>query len=51
MRTSFILIIIFVEIFNMAVVRNFEVMLVRTNAELLCLVFCNFGQCHIFVSY
>jgi hypothetical protein len=29
-RTSFIWIIIFMEIFNMAVVRNFEVMLVQT---------------------
>jgi hypothetical protein len=31
---------------NMAMVRNFEVM-----AEQLCVEFCNFVKCHIFVNY
>jgi hypothetical protein len=35
----------------MAVFPNVEVMLVCTNTEPLCVEFCNFVQCHIFVSY
>jgi hypothetical protein len=51
MCTSFILIVIlFEKAFNMAMVRNFQVN-VGTNAEPLCVEFCNFVQCHIFVNY